>query len=514
MLEVLHFFDDREWDIERDGLEVERTSTLSCFARTCKAFFGLAIPILWRRLRSLLPLLGLSSCYGEAQIRLKMARLTIHSYAWCRLCGYAGYVEELDAIHAEYPLDPSIWHALRHLTRGRPLLPNLRDLQWRITSAQCTALAYLISPSLRQLDLHFSPPQGPLSPIERLEWAFALWMPLSLTLPIPRLTHVSLSYSGFHSPTLLFPISKLGSLQSFRLHVDCDAPGAPLPASALSLFLNTESLEHLDLNCELAVFSEGYCKRDVKAFTNLRSLCILHGPGSDSLYPSFAFPTLTRLTIHRYRDVTLMDFHATCAIWAQHFPTLQSFSCELASTITVPLRLADAISPLLRLRNIREFKLTFALNSQITVLDQDLIDAAQSWPHLTSFALVASSSTATAEPSWDVEGPGFRSLEAFTQRCPALIRLWLPHLVLRSRNVPAGKPVAREGQGGHGMREFVVRWIDADDYRLAAALVDRLFPHLETRDALWGESLGQDDDSEGDEQEDAWEEMYIIFPEP
>ena len=68
MLEVLRFFDDREWDFERDGPEVERTSTLSCFARTCKAFFGFAIPILWRKLRSLSPLLSISSCDREARI--------------------------------------------------------------------------------------------------------------------------------------------------------------------------------------------------------------------------------------------------------------------------------------------------------------------------------------------------------------------------------------------------------------------------------------------------------------
>lgn len=68
MLEVLHFFDDREWDVERDGPEVERTSTLSCFAQTCRAFFSLAIPILWRKLRSLRPLFRISSCGREARI--------------------------------------------------------------------------------------------------------------------------------------------------------------------------------------------------------------------------------------------------------------------------------------------------------------------------------------------------------------------------------------------------------------------------------------------------------------
>ena len=338
-----------------------------------------------------------------------------------------------------------------------------------------------------------------------MQWAIALWMPLSLTLPMPRVTRVSLSCSGFHSPTLLFPISKLDSLQSFRLHLDCDAPGAPLHLSALSLFLNTETLEHLDVDCELAVSNEPHFKRDVKAFTILRSLRIVHGPGSDALYSRFVSPALTRLTIHRYRDVTLADFHATCAIWARHFPTLQNFSCELASTLTAPLRFTDASAPLLRLHDMREFALTFALNSQLTILDEDLIDVAQSWPHLTSFVLVASSTS--VEPPWDATGPGFRSLEAFGRHCPALVRLWLPHLVLHARDVPAGKPVAcaREGKGGHGLREFVVRWIDADDYRLAAALVDRLFPGLENRDALWGESFGhwQDEEDEGDE--DAWE---------
>ena len=144
-----------------------------------------------------------------------------------------------------------------------------------------------------------------------------------------------------------------------------------------------------------------------------------------------------------------------------------------------------------------EFALTFALNSQLTVLDDDLVDAAQSWPHLTSFTLIASSTS--VEPPWDAEGPGLRSLEAFGRHCPALVRLWLPHLVLRARDVPpAGKPVAcaREGQGVRGLREFVVRWIDADDYRLAAALVDRVFPGLENRAALWGESLRLDGEGE------------------
>lgn len=59
ILQVLRHFEHREWDCDRDGLEVERTSSLSCFARTCKAFFSLAVPILWRRLRSLTPLLHL-----------------------------------------------------------------------------------------------------------------------------------------------------------------------------------------------------------------------------------------------------------------------------------------------------------------------------------------------------------------------------------------------------------------------------------------------------------------------
>ena len=155
----------------------------------------------------------------------------------------------------------------------------------------------------------------------------------------------------------------------------------------------------------------------------------------------------------------------------------------------------------------REFKLTFALNTQLVVLNADLIDVAQSWPHLTSLALVASSTS--RDPSLDAEGPGFAALEAFRLRCPALERLWIPHLVLHARDVPfpAGKPAARaregegEGEREHGLREVVVRWIDADDYRLAAALLDRLFPCLgvENRAALWGDTVLREEEGEDGE---------------
>ena len=428
----------------------------------------------------------------------------MHPYAWGRLYLYAALVEELDTIHGEYHLDPCIWHVLRRLARGGPLLPNLRNLQWRITSTQCTALAQLLSPSLRELVLQCSTSPGPLSPMEQLEWGFALWMPLALTLPIPRLTHISLSYSGFHSPAVLYPISKLASLQSFRLCVDrgIDTYGAPILISDLFLFLDTERLEHLDVDCELSSLTDSHSKRHLRNFTALRSLSIPHCPGNDAWYSRFSSRALTRLTIHRYLADTLADFHTTCAIWARHFPSLRSFSCSLAPPLGAPVRLADAIAPLFRLRNVREFKLTFALNTQLVVLNADLIDVAQSWPHLTSLALVASSTS--RDPSLDAEGPGFAALEAFRLRCPALERLWIPHLVLHARDVPfpAGKPAARaregegEGEREHGLREVVVRWIDADDYRLAAALLDRLFPCLgvENRAVLWGDTLREEDE--------------------
>ncbi|KZT05069.1 uncharacterized protein LAESUDRAFT_750773 [Laetiporus sulphureus 93-53] len=143
---------------------------LACCSRVNKTFSVNALDFLWEQLDSLLPVLKLLPSFVLKERHLQ-DELTDFSddeedtetdmdddeliYDWARLKQYAERVRLLGRISESSTLT-AVLSLLYYHNGGRPILPRLECLDWRITSTSSTGILALVPPSIRTLTIVFS----------------------------------------------------------------------------------------------------------------------------------------------------------------------------------------------------------------------------------------------------------------------------------------------------------------------------------------------------------------------
>ncbi|KAI0683084.1 hypothetical protein C8Q76DRAFT_831984 [Earliella scabrosa] len=479
------------------------SGTLARLARVDRLFNECATPVLWRRLKSLLPLFNIFSCFwkigsgGDQTLSYEIYQLRgISTTEWRRFCVYAAYVHELDVYPASivtasnswaiHRLEPGSWVHLTILAHGEPLLPNLRKLQWTVRFVDCPSLQFLITPLLEDLNVNFYPFPRQYS-VSKLEWEACITSSLALLSS----TAVRLASLRIHLDRQLYLssvlplVARLRSLRQFKLFTDIFTSMTTDEIHALSALQELESVtlygpEHLGFTRPPA--SLGLPK--------LRSLTIRHplrstGGNPNEVYRMFVHPSsptpLKELLVQFCPPMALRE---GCETWTQLYPSLRRFTASLASGYAVEgiQPLAYMIEPMLLLRGIEHFSFYSSNNRGITLADADIVAISRAWPALTNLCIdLHDYPRPTRVPP---TRPGFAALVSLATQCPNLEQLRLPFLDLRvGGQAPEGSLGLNSTLSHSRLRELVCGPVVLDDVgedapSLAAELVDRLFPSL------------------------------------
>ncbi len=356
------------------------------------------------------------------------------------------------------------WGHIGRQAQGRPLLPNLRELDWRWTSTHCCGLLYIISPSLTQLTVMVDPSDG-----SRWEQEAALKTLLAGVFTIaPGITRLGVEA---RSSRTLIPATIIARLRNVRrlaigtqMVVDTDA---------LRPLATLEGLKHLVLDLQTAVVQDVI--PSFVGFNDLESLTLVQHPRDDLFFRVLASPRLVKLDIGVFVIRSTSSVSRTCEVWAHAFPSLRTISCTFCC-MNIPTHsepLARQINPLFALPTISSLCLHLG-NGQCTISNADIHDIAMAWPGLVTLELSNASSRAA-----DSEGLGVvsESLLDLALRCPNLKKLHLPLLEISWRDLAnsEGYPLL-----DHGLQDLKLPncKVEFDQYSLGALLLDRLFPHL------------------------------------
>lgn len=377
---------------------------------------------------------------------------------------------------ATHRIAPSVWLQLGSLACGNPLLPNLRELGWVISTPQCIGLLSFLTPTLTRLRFVCLGIDTNDAPGDRRGWQSILQALLQYTFQAaPGITSLTITTGqiDYFTPHL----SNLHSLRYFRGdRVDIRT------LHALATLINLEELyvsQFVTTDETPASFS---------GFSRLKVLTIIDHPLTNLIYGAFASPQLEQLYIVSYPDQRYLDVASSCSIWAHRFPSLRVLSLNIywEDDLTEPRPLRDGVAPLLALRNIQIASIT-SLYTTFSIGDDDIAAFAQAWPRLKSLNLCYSSGG--CGPGWPpMPSPTPSSFLALATSCPDLKEVRVRRIVVRHDTLPdLDKIDALPRQ--HGLECLDTQHGDLEDAMVPefAQWLDRLFPHLATHsfNATW-----------------------------
>ncbi|KAI0739857.1 hypothetical protein C8Q80DRAFT_1124173 [Daedaleopsis nitida] len=490
--EVLKQLGTRSWT--DDGVpyseDPEDEIALARCARVCKAFNATAIPLLWKHLASLVPLMRLLSAWRmirQGEIYPDTVNLIRDTYMlvgetpvaeWDRFRMYASHVSSLAVVFTLANVHPlqapvtrigsSTWMYLAHLADGKPILPNLRTLCWEITSPQCTALFTILSPSVEELTVYCGHPDVNFSVFDLSEWEIGTGMLLSsLHRDVPSLRRLSVALRALRATAVLtpFPLARLSCLRSIYLK---DGTTAPLRFDSLRAFAGFEMLEELHL--DITVDNVNIHTPRLSTFP----IC--------STSPSSTLTEATTLEIFGYPHIDILAFEHSCRVWARCFPTLRHLSCYFLKhhatecrRSTAPEWLLHALRPLFEL-SLQSLELEynadqFSLGSGANVLAFD-----GAWPDLKHLSLLATPFH-PADDFATLHELRPEALLSLAEQFPRLETLVLPCMqaAFLDRCLLQRPPPLK-----HQLRVLDIAHMDVDDYPLCATFLNHLFPYLET----------------------------------
>ena len=387
--------------IKVDGVR-DSYPTLFALARTCSALSEVSLDALWSDLESLYPLM---SCIYRANMKfLNEACIPNVSYLLeakpvveCsqRTAGADNDAIDLSVFHKHaYRVrrlslsmphggavaeDLGVFHALQV---PYPLFPNLTHLEWN-DGLGLSPIWPLLNPHLRSLRI----PMGlwtsgstPLS-LSRIQGLCPELRSLTLRVPVrarseeravadvcfsrligswQKLEELDCSPMSCDSVTSLCGLS---SLKVLRLRVDDSF--VLLPANSLS-FPSLRTF-HVDAGSPVATFSLLQAMRALPKSIRIDRTMSLFGGGVHH------DPETAGLILR------LIGQNAPCELerFSMAFPGYPEGS---------PFNVSDMLQPLLRFSNLRALKIT--VQSQFTLLDDDLHTMASAWPQLEEFELI------------------------------------------------------------------------------------------------------------------------------
>ncbi|KAI9069373.1 hypothetical protein FKP32DRAFT_73807 [Trametes sanguinea] len=466
-------------------LEQDHRRTLARCACVSTAFSQAALPILWRQLPSLVPLLRLFPSYSTPHTVWRGGRRhTVHTLhpervplsVLERLKYYGRLIRHIYSLppprRGWEPFDEiasEAWVSLSDTNDRLPgvFLPNLSHMQLTIRSSMpmqglhsfLSAIASSLSAfDLRSRDSSFhestqtSSSLGlPRVLVDVLSTAttlerFGLVVSDGLHLSLPAFSHIALSKS-------------LRSINLFFRNVQHTF-------DALMTLASLDTLEDLTL-------TPGFGKDailpqvsplarhtfDIPLFRNLLSLHVVQNLGTTEVHHDL-FRLLRSPTLHTFDIVGTSRSHPTpeclrhsCELWARYFPSLRSFSAKFWG--------GDP-----------------GLITDVSIGDRDVDAISRAWPQLEilDFAHLAVSP--------DLETPlGPSSLICLATRCPNLKCVSLPYIDLQRWTGPSSFVLRDCPVLDHGLRtlDFTVYLNYGSDYEehMYARPIARLFPNVD-----------------------------------
>ena len=347
-------------------------------------------------------------------------------------------------------------------------------------SSETSALALLLSPTLRILNMQFSTSYEPDEEYKIAERVvLSLFQTLRLMAPDLESLEYALDIDLDHEH-----MESFGHLT--RLKTLSVGTGTPVNEHALRMLSNISALR--ELSCHIDLSHSPAFPRPRYTFQQLTSLFI-HGQfdSLNAFMQASQLPGLANIALRIWQlpgAGELVD--AFAAVCKRCDPALlTSFSVDFAWSIATPHPIPSCVlqylEPLLALPNIVSFHLKFSHKFMPSIHDDDLSRFGGAWSRLSSFR-VSVISRRFSQPR--VARPTLFGLIDLARRCPGLNVFQIPELDM---NVPllekdAALPL------GHGLQIFLIRHVmlpspESPAFLEAATLLGRLFPSIDVEDA-------------------------------
>ncbi len=423
---------------------------------------------------------------------------------WARFRTFAARVRVLSYQPGAYAsIDPLVWTILARKCRGEPLFPRLRLLDVPLVEREdFTPIFGFLSPSLRNVLLHFDSPTDPPPPTAGMKIIFQTLVDVA-----PELSELCWQAPPDMLPleeaSFMADISRLRHLrgltltQPYRDRVppppDQPAPtavaAAPLQAIAAIRTLRTLVLDvdHVDADYTTKVVGNS-------TLEELRALRVIGGP-AEKLVP--LVHSLCLLALERFfLDTLQFDQHVPLAplssqlatLCANLPPTLQEFDWQYptdrppAPADAPPIDLLCMLRPLLRFTLLRRVVFGIPEVSSVYITDDALSHLAAAWPNIQTLQIISAPclSSSRSSPVSDGIYPTFAALVTFAQCCPMLSSLILPNLDFSSVGSDPALSKSIPFMRQHPLHQLHVKAAVCGNIVPwgLAVLLDRLFPQL------------------------------------
>ncbi|GLB34569.1 hypothetical protein LshimejAT787_0201340 [Lyophyllum shimeji] len=426
-------------------------AALARAAQVCRHFSSPVLDILWKRMRSIIPLLRVGGIFVE-ESNPYQSHSEFPSHLWNRLEAYARRVKSLGDYYPPVIDDRIIIRIAQHL-RGKCLLPMLETLAYTL----CHHIQLLISPSLRNIYINY--PRLPHPP--EIWWVLDFLHALKTDSPLLE------RFACFGPWPCKIPslLSGLKHLRSMRFHVCVAIEDHDLTA-ALSLPQLTELKLH-------ASSSQPQIPRPIQVKTySSRSLMVTANAltTADILSHLKATP-LENLEIALIpaangspgQPSRLRDCLAHIPSWSG---SLHTFAMEYSAASCIEPQntapLSRLLHPLRRAPQLQSLQIFYPHG--ISPSDADYLELSLAWPQLQFLALAFA-------PAGSKPRATFLTLQQFATRCPNLRSLAI-HLDLST--LPPSPLIA-----SHQLQYlYIYGPVGCSEPEVLARYLDALFPNL------------------------------------
>ncbi|CDO72119.1 hypothetical protein BN946_scf184962.g62 [Trametes cinnabarina] len=464
-------------------------------ARVSRAFSDPAIEVLWEEQRGLGALFALmprsirkvavgvdqdDDAFGIRPTSFVLID-TIQAPEWERMSHYARLVRTY--ISDGVLIDGLCASVILQKLAGKPLLPRLRRLDWKLPFDQSSFLAFFLSPMLRSVHLdllegdtsRFTHDQNTEPTASEYAYGTALQLFQSLA---PNLENLHMWTSGFHCS--MDRLVEFRNLRVLKLEL-IRYPGLVLQtASALP------GLRKLSIYFSGTPHDQAGPPHPETCLPSLRCLK-LHGVGTAII------PFIAAVSAPLLRTI-MLSFMAMEAQWKECADLIVSrfgsslreldFDVEDAYDDPNPYLFDDWFSALYALRRLHRVSINSMFETPFIITAQDIDRMTSAWPRI-RFLLIPA-----VQQNPSLMFP-ITALESFAEKCPRLRQLVIPipdHGPLEGPTEPA---VSRQHDGVQEIRLLSGRWPE-NVHDKCMAYLNKLFPNAEA----WIFDNEWDDDGE------------------
>lgn len=433
-------------------LDVDSKIALGRAAQVCRNFSSAALDVLWKNMRTIVPLLLMLGLVKRADGRYSLQQ-EFPSYQWARLEAYARRIRRL-ADDTPPDIDELVVIRIVQHMRGKCLLPMLQSLSYTFSPH----IHLLISARLRNIAIH----GDRILEVER--WRVADFFH-ALTIDVPLLERVKFTGTWIQNvPSIVAELQHLHTITLRGAILNQQSLAAVLSLPQLSLLvlqfyspqprlpppseLKTSSLRHIVLIGDPLIVSDILSHLTMSPLTQIE--IGLHLLRRSSLEESFRGCTRDILSWSE----SLILFDLTCL----SYPSL-----IVATDDLIPLN--NVLKPLQKLQKLRSLRVQYPHGLQ-GPSDKDYLELALACPRIRWLSLVFIPETSTPLAT-------FLTLHHFATQCPYLDHLAV-HVDLST--LPASPLIT-----SHPLRELHIHAplpVTCDPGVLARYL-DALFPDLD-----------------------------------